>query len=55
MTNVRDIFKARAVNFGEMMWGGSGSTSFKIPEYQRQYDWDQENVRRLIQDCPERS
>ena len=29
----------------------SGTVSFKLPEYQRPYDWDRSNVRRLLQDC----
>ena len=49
MTSVQDIFKARADNFGETMIGRA--VSFKIPEYQRPYDWDQNNVQRLLQDC----
>ena len=49
MTSVQDIFKARADNFGETMIGRA--VSFKIPEYQRPYDWDQNNVQRFLQDC----
>ena len=48
---VQDIFKARADSFGETMIGGSGTVSFKLPEYQRPYDWDKGNVQRLLQDC----
>ena len=51
MTVVQDIFKARADSFGETMIGGSGTVSFKLPEYQRPYDWDKRNVERLLQDC----
>ena len=51
MTTVSDIFKARAESFGETMTGGSGIVSFKIPEYQRPYDWDEDNVLRLLKDC----
>ena len=51
MTNVRDIFNAQANGFGEMMLGSSGTSSLKVPEYQRPYDWDMENVHRLLQDC----
>ena len=49
MTSVQDIFKTRADNFGETMIGRA--VSFKIPEYQRPYDWDQNNVQRFLQDC----
>ena len=48
---VQDIFKARADSFGETMIGGSGTVSFKLPDYQRPYDWDKRNVERLLQDC----
>ena len=51
MTMVQDIFKARADSFGETMVGGSGTVSFKLPEYQRPYDWGKGNVLRLLQDC----
>ena len=49
MTSVQDIFKASADSFGETMIGRA--VSFKLPEYQRPYDWDQNNVQRLLQDC----
>ena len=48
---VQDIFKAGADSFGETMIGGSGTVSLKLPEYQRPYDWDRNNVLRLLQDC----
>lgn len=51
MTMVQDIFRARADSFGETMIGGSGTVSFKLPDYQRPYDWDKRNVERLLQDC----
>ncbi len=51
MARVQDIFKARADSFGETMIGGSGTVSFKLPEYQRPYDWDRSNVQRLLHDC----
>ena len=51
MASVQDIFKASAESFGETMMRKSGTVSFKLPEYQRPYDWDRSNVRRLLQDC----
>ena len=51
MTTVGDIFKARAESFGETMTGGSSVVSYRIPEYQRAYDWSKDNVRRLLSDC----
>ena len=51
MSTVTDIFKAHADSFGAMTIEGSGTVSFKLPEYQRPYDWDKSNVDRLLQDC----
>lgn len=51
MIAVPEIFKARADSFGETMIGGSGVVSFRLPEYQRLYDWNKANVLRLLQDC----
>ena len=51
MTTVSDIFKARAESFGETMTGRSGLVSYKIPDYQRPYDWGENNVKRLVSDC----
>ena len=33
------------------MISGSGLVSLKLPEYQRPYDWDRNNVLRLLLDC----
>ncbi len=33
------------------MTGSSGADSFKIPEYQRPYDWTQQNIDRLLSNC----
>ncbi len=51
MVRIPEIFKVRADNFSETMTGGSGTVSFKVPEYQRPYNWDQDNVQRLLVDC----
>ena len=51
MSTVKDIFRAQADSFGAMMIEGSGTVSFKLPEYQRPYDWDKSNVDRLLLDC----
>ena len=51
MNAVSNIFNARAESYGDTMTGRSGIVSYKIPDYQRPYDWDKDNVRRLISDC----
>lgn len=51
VTAVPEIFKATANNFGDMMLGGSGVVSYRLPEYQRPYDWDNDNILRLVHDC----
>ena len=51
MATVQEIFKTRAASFQETMNGSSGVLSFKVPEYQRPYDWDRGNVQRLLHDC----
>ena len=51
MVTVPEIFKATANDFGDMMLGGSGVVSYRIPEYQRPYDWDNDNILRLMHDC----
>ena len=51
MPTIPDIFKANADSFGETMARGSGTVSFKLPEYQRPYDWSSDNVQRLLRDC----
>ncbi|SDX19372.1 Protein of unknown function [Aidingimonas halophila] len=33
------------------MTSHSGNAGFKIPEYQRNYDWSKEKVKRLMEDC----
>ena len=51
MPIVQDIFKASAHSFAGLMTGRSGTVSFKLPQYQRPYDWDTNNIQRLLQDC----
>jgi hypothetical protein len=48
---VSDIFAAKADNFENTMTSHSGSVGFRVPEYQRTYDWNAENIKRLLEDC----
>ena len=51
MQSVSDIFAAEADNFENTMNSHGGNVGFRVPEYQRTYDWDKENIKRLLEDC----
>ena len=52
MNHVKNLFNAEASNLGGMMIETHGGTAgFKVPEYQRIYDWSEENLDRLMTDC----
>jgi uncharacterized protein DUF262/uncharacterized protein DUF1524 len=51
LRSVSDLFKAEASNLHDTMTSHSGNAGFKIPDYQRAYDWSEEKVRRLLEDC----
>ena len=51
MQSISDIFTAKADNFENTMNSHSGSVGFRVPEYQRTYDWEKENIKRLLEDC----
>ena len=51
MQPVSEIFSAKADTFENTMTSHSGSVGFRVPEYQRTYDWNAENIKRLLEDC----
>ena len=51
MQPVSEIFSATADNFENTMTSHSGNVGFRVPEYQRTYDWNEENIKRLLEDC----
>ena len=51
MRAVSDLFTAEAGSFQETMMAIRGSAGFRIPIYQRPYDWDEDHLQRLIEDC----
>ena len=51
MRPISDLFETKAANFGETMNSHGGNVGFRIPEYQRTYDWSQEKIKRLLEDC----
>ncbi|WP_424946426.1 DUF262 domain-containing HNH endonuclease family protein [Candidatus Spongiihabitans sp.] len=46
-----DIFKAEVSSFYETMKCHNDSAGYRIPSYQRDYDWGHEHINRLIADC----
>ena len=51
VSRVKDLFEAEAGSFGDTMMAHNGVSGYKVPEYQRQYNWKQEHLRRLLADC----
>ena len=49
MRPVSDIFTAKADNFEDTMNSHSGNVGFSVPEYQRTYDWNEGNIKRLLE------
>ena len=51
MPPASDPFIATAANIVDTMNSYGGNAGFRVPEYQRTYDWSTENIKRLIEDC----
>ena len=51
LRNVNDIFKSTTQSLWETMESHGGKVGFRVPEYQRTYDWDQANLKRLLEDA----
>ena len=51
VSRVKDLFEAEAGSFGDTMMAHNGVAGYKVPEYQRQYNWRQEHLSRLLSDC----
>ena len=50
MKKVDELFKATAASLWETMTSHSGTAGFRIPEYQRSYNWNEEKIARLLGD-----
>ena len=50
MKKVEDLFRVNASNPLDLAMLHSGRVGFVIPEYQRQYDWSEQNITRLYCD-----
>ena len=46
-----NLFEAKADSLSDTMGTYAGKVGFKVPEYQRTYDWKTENIKRLLEDC----
>ena len=51
VSRIKDLFEAEAGSFGETMMAHNGVAGYKVPEYQRQYNWKKEHLSRLLVDC----
>lgn len=51
MKKIKELFDAEASSPSETAILFNGSVGFRIPEYQREYDWSEENINRLFSDC----
>ena len=51
MKKIKELFDAEASSPSETAMLHNGAVGFRIPEYQRQYDWSKQNITRLYSDC----
>lgn len=51
MKKIKELFQAEASSPSETAMLHNGAIGFRIPEYQREYDWSKENITRLFGDC----
>ena len=51
MRSVSDLFITEADNFENTINCHGGNVGFCVPEYQRAYDWNKDNIKRLLEDC----
>ena len=51
MQIIENLFRTKSANIWDVMNVHGGIAGFKIPEYQRGYNWNEENVQRLLEDC----
>ena len=48
MTNkVNELYKAEASNLIDLAMLSNGNVGFRVPEYQRQYDWSRDDIKRV--------
>ena len=47
MKKIKELFEAEASSPSETALLHNGAVGFRIPEYQREYDWPKQNITRL--------
>lgn len=50
MSNLAELYKAEATSPYKNVTSSAAPVGFRIPEYQRQYDWSEDNIDRLFMD-----
>ena len=48
---VSKIYSAESDHFENTMTCHNENVGFRVPEYQRTYDWNEDNIKRLLEDC----
>ena len=48
---VSERYSAESNYFEKTMTCHNGNVGFRVPEYQRTYDWNEDNIKRLLEDC----
>lgn len=51
MKKIKELFDAEASSPSETAMLHNGAVGFRIPEYQREYDWSKDNITRLFTGC----
>jgi len=51
LQSVSKIYSAESDHFQGTMTCYNKNVGFRIPEYQRTYDWNEDNIKRLLEDC----
>lgn len=51
MTKIKDLFSAASASMWDTMMSHNGTVGFRIPEYQRTYDWSPAKIKRLLEDA----
>lgn len=51
LQSISKIYPAKSDHYQGTMTCHNKNVGFRIPEYQRTYDWNAENIKRLLEDC----
>ena len=50
ITKPDNLFEAKAESLSGTMGSHGGLVGYVVPEYQRTYDWKEDNIKRLLED-----